>query len=430
MNVPENRKAEQCVIGCCLLGGSKTASLATSQLSETDFGDAAFASAFTVIRGLVEDGSGVDLAGVHMRWCKVVETPRQPPIDVLQSQDAIGHQDQLPQFIAAVRETSRRRKLWLAGHALVVGAADAKRDVGEVEAAAISAIEGDGQSKHVDALDGNAAMERLITDTERRMLLAGKLSGIGTGFTMLDAKTDGLQPQELSIFAARPSQGKSALLCQIAAHAALQSNVPTLVISLEMSLEAIMRRMCAAVSEVPLAKLRTGQLTEGEHGRLANFNSSVRKKPIWFADFTSGANVNRITGLVRYHANRHGLKLVVCDYLQKIRPAGRHEKRTYELAEVSGALKALAVRHGLHVCCAAQLSREPDKGDSRPPRLSDLADSGQIERDADLVCMIYRPKTDEDPTGLRTKLIIGKQRDGETGVVGFDFNPALCRFEQ
>ena len=107
------------------------------------------------------------------------------------------------------------------------------------------------------------------------------------------------------------------------------------------------------------------------------------------------------------------MKLVIIDYLQKIRPSFKHEKRTYEVGQVSGTLKGVAEKCAVSMLTLAQLNRDAD---NQRPRLRDLADSGQIERDADVV---------EDVT----KLIIAKNRDGELGEIDLLFLGRYCRFE-
>jgi replicative DNA helicase len=151
--------------------------------------------------------------------------------------------------------------------------------------------------------------------------------------------------------------------------------------------------------------------------------------PLKFMDYVRGIDVKRLCAAIRQHVRQHKTEMVLIDYLQKIRPAARHEKRTYEIAGVSEALAALARSTGVALVTLAQLNREPDKDKARPPRLSDLADSSQIERDADSVILIHRPKTKDDTKGEQATLIVAKQRDGETGVAKVRFNGTYCRFE-
>lgn len=272
-------------------------------------------------------------------------------------------------------------------------------------------------------LDSKAAGARMVEDLERRADLKGKLSGLDTGFSKLNYMTDGLQYGEHFIIGARPSQGKTALGLNLLAHAGF-SGVPCLFISLEMSIEAIMRRLCALKTKTPLQLIKKGSYSDTMMAKFAMFQAQLNKTPIFFADGVDGYGIREIGSRINREVMKNGIKLVVTDYLQKIKPSEKQEKRTYEVAEVSQRLKALAHDNNIAMVTLAQLNRENVKGEkkeSRPPRLSDLADSGQIERDADLVGLIHREGSD-------TKLIIAKQRDGEVGTVPLYFNGAFCEF--
>ena len=170
--------------------------------------------------------------------------------------------------------------------------------------------------------------------------------------------------------------------------------------------------------------LRTGKLEESQKQGFASFTEAIKRSPLRMVDGISGLTVNQICTEVRRMHREAALRLVVIDYLQKVRPSVRHEKRTYEVGEVSGALRALAVETHCAFVTLAQLNREPEKDKGRMPRLADLADSGQIERDADCVGLLHRPKS-----GAEATLLVAKQRDGETGGCDLRFNGMFCRFE-
>jgi replicative DNA helicase len=428
MSIPRDATTERLVIGACLLGGTRSAQAAAGQIVEDDFSELVNLEAWRVIRSLLEDGTPVDTIGFDQRWRKLVASPPLPPAEIIEAVDKIPSAEELPRLVTTLKEQSRRRLAFTVGNRLMVDAGDPRKDIGEATAATVAALQA-GTEAPAESLDGAGAAALLVDDLERRHQLQGKLSGIATPLPALNAMTEGLQVQELSIIGARPSQGKSSLLLGIAAHAAFRAATPTLFVSLEMALPALLRRLASIETSTALIDLRRGQLSERDFKVIVTFNAKLKATPLWFFDGTSGSSVNRIAGIVRHHVGQHGVKLVMLDYLQKVRPAARHEKRTYEVSEVSQALKALAVSQHLHLCCAAQLNREPDKDSGRLPRLSDLADSSQIERDADLCMLLHRPKTTDDPQGQEAKLFLAKQRDGETGVIALRFNGPLARFE-
>jgi replicative DNA helicase len=270
------------------------------------------------------------------------------------------------------------------------------------------------------------AVNRFTADLDGRILRAGTPSGIITGFHDLDQMTDGLQLGEQFVIGARPSVGKTAVGLNIFSRCALLRDVPTLFISLEQQTSALMRRIASSYCQINMHHLKTGNLRPEELEALQAFNIQWRNSKALIYDFVStGANAPQIASIVKRCARKHGTKLVVIDYLQKVRPTGKHEKRTYEVADVSGILRSAAVAANVAMITLAQLNRENEKDKGRMPKLTDLADSGQIERDADVVGLLHR---DRSVSIGHADLIIAKQRDGETGNVRLHFNGRFCEF--
>ena len=276
-------------------------------------------------------------------------------------------------------------------------------------------------------VEGLKSGNLLLANLENRFNLKGAKSGVVTGLYDFDRLTDGLQYGEQTIIGARPSQGKTALATTVIYRACLLDKIPTLVITLEMSIETLCRRILANHSRVPMGNLRAGTFGEADFSKFANFAGLLSRSPIYFMDAISGCDSARICAAIKRLAKNNGVKLVVIDYLQPIKATGIHEKRTYEVAQVSGALKAAAVESGAALLTLAQLNREPDQQKGRAPRLSDLADSGQIERDGDCIGLLERSR--EPGQGHQAKIHIAKQRDGEIGIVDLHFIGEFCVFE-
>ncbi len=274
----------------------------------------------------------------------------------------------------------------------------------------------------------NRIASNLLDAVEARYNLNGAKSGLETGFIDFDRFTDGLQRGENSILAARPSVGKTALAVNIVNRICLVDKIPSLFISLEMSAGALSQRMLACNQRLDMRTLRTGKLTPMDFSKTSTFNAILKKSPLYIEEHLSGASASHVASLMRSYAKKFGVKLVVIDYLQKIKADTKNEKRTYEVAETSGILTGAAKESGVAMLCLAQLNREGEKQKgkdnvARRPRLSDLSDSGQIERDADNVFMLHRPNL------YSTEVIIGKQRDGETGLFSLNFQGEFCLFE-
>jgi len=275
---------------------------------------------------------------------------------------------------------------------------------------------------------GTQAAHLLSNHLEQRFKLDGARSGLVTGLGDFDGLTDGLQAGEQTIIGARPSQGKTALATTIIRKVCLTDKVPTLVITLEMSIHALCRRLIASHCRIPLGDLRSGKFTQADFEKFVQFNSVLANSPIFFMDAISGSDSARICANIRRLVKSAGIKLVVIDYLQKIQSVGKFEKRTYEVAQVSGALKAVAVDTGCALLTLAQLNRESEKDKSpRLPRISDLADSGQIERDADTIGLLHRNRSENE--GRDALLLIAKQRDGDIGTCKMTFEGKYSLFE-
>jgi replicative DNA helicase len=256
------------------------------------------------------------------------------------------------------------------------------------------------------------------TSKERR------LSGLSTGFADLDELTAGLQDSELVVLAARPSVGKTALGLAIAAHATLIMQRPVFFVSLEQSRVELMERLLCSQARVDGHRLRRGCLNEEEQDRLAAATQDVAKGLLHIDD-RAVQSMLRIAANARRLKRKHGIGLVVVDYLQLVEPENRREPRHEQVGQISRRLKSLARDLRVPVLALAQLNREVENRASQRPRLSDLRESGSIEADADTVILLHRPKDDAD----QLDVLIAKQRNGPTGEVSLYFRRNHMRFE-
>jgi len=185
-----------------------------------------------------------------------------------------------------------------------------------------------------------------------------------------------------------------------------------------------MRRMVGMEKKIDLKALRKGKLTEKDFVKVSAFHAECCRIQMHIVDSTS-PGIAEVCATIRRMVRKFGIKLVIVDYLQKVSPTVKHEKRTYEVAEVSSKLKAVAAKTGVAMLALAQLTRESEK-DKRPPRLSDLGDSSQIEKDGDVIALLHRDRGGENAHDA--SLIVAKQRDGETGCVKIHFDGKYCKF--
>ena len=290
----------------------------------------------------------------------------------------------------------------------------------------------------------------------------GGLAGISTGLIDLDAKTGGLHPSDLVIIAARPSMGKTALGLNIAFDVAKRFRYTILpdgsrkteaggvvaFFSLEMSGEQLAMRVLADVSGVSSDKIRKGQITAAEFGKVRDASLLIAQSPLHI-DATGGLSVGKLAARARRLKRTAGLDLIVVDYIQLITVDGRQrpENRVLEVTAITQALKALAKELGIPIIALAQLSRQVEQREDKRPQLSDLRESGSIEQDADVVMFIYREEYYLSRTEPRegtpehlawldktnavqglAELIIGKQRHGPIGVVRAHYDAATTKF--
>ena len=259
------------------------------------------------------------------------------------------------------------------------------------------------------------------------------VTGVSTGFKDLDKKTAGLQKSDLIIVAARPSMGKTTFAMNLCENAALGSDKPVLVFSLEMPAEQIMMRSLASLSRVDQTKIRTGQgLDDNDWAKISSTMGMLAKKPNLFIDDSSGLTPTELRSRARrVYRENNGLSLIMVDYLQLMRAPAFSENRTLEIAEISRSLKALAKELEVPVIALSQLNRTLENRQDKRPVNSDLRESGSIEQDADLIMFIYRDEVynrESEEKGI-AEIIIGKQRNGPIGRVKLAFQGNFSRFD-
>jgi replicative DNA helicase len=270
------------------------------------------------------------------------------------------------------------------------------------------------------------AMERVSNRAEQRHAV----TGVGTGFFELDDVTGGFQAGQLIILAARPSMGKTAFALNICEDAAVQNQVATLFISLEMGHLELGERLLWSRARVDSGKLRTGHnLGTRELTALGKVIGELSTAPI-FIDDTSSRNMLQITASARRLKRRQNLGLIVLDYIQLVDSDDSRDSRQEQIAKISRRLKTLARDLEVPVIALSQLNRAVENREDRRPRMADLRESGAIEQDADMVVLLHRPEyyDPNDQPGI-AEAIVAKNRNGPTGTVKLTFLKSITRFE-
>ncbi|MCI5066528.1 replicative DNA helicase [bacterium] len=255
------------------------------------------------------------------------------------------------------------------------------------------------------------------------------ITGTPSGFTKLDNMTAGFQPSDLVIIAARPSMGKTAFALSISQFVGLQAELPVALFSLEMSKEQLVMRMLCGVGRVDSSRVRTGNLQEHDFPKLVDAASRISEAPI-FIDDTPAMTVTELRAKCRRLHRENPLGLIMVDYLQLMRSPAYSKSREQEISDISRSLKALAKELNVPVLALSQLNRSLENRNDKRPIMSDLRESGAIEQDADLIMFIYRDEVYNEETEDRgvAEIVIGKQRNGPTGVVRLAFQPEYTLF--
>lgn len=251
--------------------------------------------------------------------------------------------------------------------------------------------------------------------------------GIPTGLIALDDLTQGYQPSEVFVIGARPSMGKTSFVLKSVFHAA-EKGFPVLVFSLEMSEDETALRSLSAQSSVNSARLKTGMMDTADWIKITKASSRIAPLPI-MVDDDGSQSVETLCAKARkwrrdpaVFADPQHMGLVVVDYVQLI-PPSKHGKsqlnRDQQVTEIFRQLKALAKEIRCPLLLVVSLSRKCEERQDKRPIPSDIRDSGNIESDADTICMLYRDevyKPDTDDKGI-AEFIIRKARNGATGTV-------------
>jgi replicative DNA helicase len=274
------------------------------------------------------------------------------------------------------------------------------------------------------------ALDHSITKLEQRVQAKSPLTGTPSGFRDLDELTGGFQPGSLTVLAARPAMGKSALVSNFAENAALAGHT-VLLFSLEMGEDELTQRFVASQARVHGDRLRKGRVEERDWPRILKACEELSRTSMFLDDSSDNGILEIRAKARRVHQNPQGpLGLIIIDYLQLMRPDERAANRVEQVGQMSRGLKTLARELHVPVIALSQLSRAVEQHAEKKPLLSDLRESGQIEADADLIMFIYREDANLPDSGRpgEADIIIAKHRHGPVGEITLTFQSQYPRF--
>jgi replicative DNA helicase len=433
---PWSNEAEQAVLGAMLLD-QDAALKAAELLDDTMFYREGHRVLFRGMVSLTERGDVIDPVTLRDELMRRGDLDRAGGIEYIGSLiDVVPTAANIEYHCRIIRDKAVLRRLVEAATSIIQGVYDGHETSSEVLDHAEHRIFQVAQLKRAEEF---IRIKELIWPTMERIeqLQGGQgvVTGVPTGFDDLDRLTAGFQRSDLVIIAARPSMGKTAFALNCIQHAAIEHTISVAVFSLEMSKDQLVQRLLCSEGLVDAQRLRRGQLRDDDYPKLARAAGLLGTAPIWIDDSATLTPLAMRSKARRLKAE-HDIGLVVVDYLQLMQGPSDSESRQQEISYISRSLKALAKELEIPVIALSQLSRAPDQraGDHRP-QLSDLRESGAIEQDADVVVFIYRPEmylgpSDKDGNSIEghAELIVGKQRNGPTGLVPLYFRKEFTRF--
>lgn len=335
----------------------------------------------------------------------------------------------LKYHIKIIKDKAVLRKLIKAGTNIASKGYEQKDDVSSVLAMAEGEIFNILQNKTTtDLVHIKDVLVDNLAKLEEMVQSKAKITGVPSGFKLLDLKTTGFQNSDLVLIAARPAMGKTSFVLNIATHAAMHANVPVAIFSLEMSKEQLTNRILCSEALISNEKMKVADVDVEDMAKLAATINTLSKAPIYIDD-TAGITVTEIKAKCRRLKLKGQLGLVIIDYLQLIQGNSK-EGRQNEVGENSRLLKIMAKELNVPVLCLSQLSRAPEQRTDHRPVLSDLRDSGSIEQDADMVMFLYRDDYYNQETEKKniSECIIAKFRNGSVGTIELGWRGEYTRF--
>ncbi len=418
---PHDIEAEQAVIGSMLTDKDAIMS-AVEVLKEDDFYREDNKIIYGAILNLYNRAQPVDIITLKTELQSMKQLDAVGGLEYIATlPDKVPTTANIEQYIKIVEEKSALRALLKTANELITLGYDESQEVEGIldtaERKIFDVIQRRNQKGYTPIKD---ILVESFTQLEQLYNQKQRITGVPTGFSDLDFLTAGLHKSDLVIVAARPAMGKSAFALNIATNAALKSNIPVAIFSLEMSKEQMTNRILCSEAMVDSNKVRTGKIEDDDWQKLALASGELSQAQI-FIDDTPGISVMEIRAKCRKMKLEKDIGLVVIDYIQLVQGSNKKNinSREQEISEISRSLKILAKEINVPVVALSQLSRSVEQRPDHRPMLSDLRESGAIEQDADIVMFLYRDDYYNQDTDKKNiaEVILAKHRAGSTGTV-------------
>lgn len=432
---PQNIEAEMAVLSCAFLSVGASDKV-IEELTDDMFYSESNRKIFGAIKSLKDKNIPIDITTMSNELDNNKELSSIGGIEYLtEIVEYVPTTANIDYYIKIIYDKYVLRTIISKSNEIISSCYDESNDVEDVVERAEKSILSVSKDSFGNAIEPiSQVLTRAQSELEKLAKAGTDVTGIPTGYRLLDLKTTGLHAKELIILAARPAMGKSAFALNIATNMAINSKKSVAIFSLEMGSEQIADRMFSAVGQVEAQHIRTGKLDHNDWKRIDEAMSQLGNTNIYIDD-TPGITTREIRSKCRRLANSEkGLDAIIIDYLQLVDSSSKYAgNRVLEVGEVSRELKKLAMELEVPIIALAQLSRQLESRENKRPLLSDLKESGSIEQDADIVLFLYnddyykRPK-DVPPSSVM-EVIIAKNRSGSTGTVELVFDRGYLSFK-
>jgi replicative DNA helicase len=433
IELPHDLAAEKALLGSLLIDNAGMDEVSDLNLVAEDFYHPQYATIFSAIRDLHIESKPFDLVTVSSKLGDLNKLEKIGGQNALiQLSEDIPSAANIYSYGTLVKQKSIIREIVRTASRVVESGTNFSGDVQEF----LSEVESSffkltSQTKGRSLMTLKEALFDNLKEFERPDRNKGEIAGLTTGYPSLDRKLLGLQPGQLIIIAARPGVGKSSLMLHWAISSAKQTGLPVVLYSYEMVTTELSLRILSSESNIDARKFKTKDFNPMDLKNMHRAVQTLSGLPIIIND-SGGATLIDIKSQCRKVKAEQGLRMIIIDYLQLMQPHVRKQSREQEIAEISRGLKQLANELGCPIVALSQLNRSSASRTDRRPQLQDLRESGSLEQDADIVCLIHRDDL-VDPNSPKkgiAEVIIAKNRAGEVGTVELAWIGSQTKFAE
>lgn len=426
---------EEALIGSVLRGGTSTFNRVREIVSPVMFHNISYGEVWSAIEVLFENGMSIDTITVGDQLERsykldTVSNGVRVGRGLLSDMRTMGDPRNVETYAEIIQDYFVKGNLEEFGKKIIVWSANGRRaaDIVHDVTSEMGKIVLYSSKANDHVYDISQAASEAYDETVNAS--KGLIKRVATGIPDMDNLLNGgYTGGQLVIVAARPGQGKTALLVTETLNM-IRAGRSVLFFSLEMTARELAQRLIAQISGIDVGRLQAGKLTEAEWSKhAAAVDELAGLKDLLTVIDLPAVKIGTIRHFVRREMVKNKRDVVIVDYLQLAEADNKKDNRYQEVGQISRGLKALAKEADVPILAAAQLSRAPETRTDKHPQLSDLRESGDLEQDSDIVIMIYRDAEEIISKEIPCELLVRKHRNGAVGKIEVNYLPSITRFE-